>query len=92
MLDLLTLPKIYYELVELPMADSPVPEEIRRNMNFFPFFKDCIRAIDGTLILMHVPEALCAAYRNQKGNISQNVLAATTMSMMFRYVVKVQEP
>jgi len=86
-LNLLTLPKIYYELVELPTANSPVPEEIRRNTNFFPFFKDCIRAIDGTLIIMHVPEVLCTAYRNQKGNISQNVLAATMISMMFTYVL-----
>jgi len=87
MLDLLTLPKIYYKLVKLPTADSPVLEEIRRNTNFFPFFKDCIRAIDGTLIPMHAPEALHTAYRNRKGNISQNVLAVTTISMMFTYVL-----
>jgi len=53
----------------------------------FRGFKDCIGAIDGTHIPMHVPEALRAAYRNRKGQISQNVLAATTMDMMFVYVL-----
>jgi len=86
-LNSLTLPKIYYDLIELPTANSPVPEEIRINKKFFPFFKDCIRAIDGTHIPMHVPEVLRAAYRNRKGGISQNILAATTMNMLFTYVL-----
>lgn len=54
---------------------------------FFPWFKDCIGAIDETHIPMHVPEALRSSYRDRKGNVSHNVLAATTMDMMFAYVL-----
>ena len=87
MLNSLTSPKIYYDLVELPTRTSPVPEEICGNKAFFPWFEDCIGAIDGTHIPMHVPEVVRAAYRDRKGNISQNVLAATTMNMMFTYIL-----
>jgi len=86
-LDALTSPEIYYDLLELPTRNSPVPEEIRNNTDFFPWFKDCIGAIDGTHIPAHVPEGERAAYRNRKGDISQNVLAVTTMDMMFVYVM-----
>ena len=88
-LNALTLPGIYYDLVELPTRNSPIPEEIRDSRDFYPWFKDCIGAIDGTHIPVHVPaqEGLRAAYRNRKGDISQNVLAATTMDMMFAYVL-----
>ena len=80
-LDVLTSPDVYHDLVELPTINYPVPNEIRRNKAFFPWFKDCIGAIDGTHIPMHVPEVLHAAYWNRKGDISQNVLAAMTMDM-----------
>ena len=43
--------------------------------------------IDRTHIRVHVPEGECMAYQNRKGDISQNVLAATTMDMMFAYVM-----
>jgi len=87
MLNLLTLPKIYYDLVELPTKDSPVPEEISKSGSFYPWFRDCISVLDGMHIPVHVPDAVHAAYRNQKGYLSQNVLAATTMDMMFAYVL-----
>lgn len=86
-LDSLTSPGIYRDLIKLPTSNSPVPDEIRMSKKFFPWFKDCLGAIDGTHIPMHVPEALRAAYRNRKGDISQNVLAATTMDMRFVYVL-----
>ena len=69
-LNLLTLPKIYYDLIKLLTRNSPVPDEIRNNKAFFPWFKDCIGAIDRTHIPMHVPEVECLAYWNRKGNLS----------------------
>jgi len=86
-LDTLTSPEIYHDLVELPKRNYPVPKEIRDSRNFFPWLKDCIGAIDGTHIPAHVPEGTRVAYRNRKGDISQNVLAATTLDMMFVYVL-----
>ena len=68
-LDVLTSPEIYYDLLELPTRNSPVPEEIRNNTDFFPWFKDCIGAIDRMHILAHVPEGEHVAYHNWKGDI-----------------------
>ena len=68
-LDVLTSPEIYYDLLELPTRNSPVPEEIRNNTDFFPWFKDCIGAIDRMHILAHVPEGEHVAYCNWKGDI-----------------------
>ncbi|KAK3219588.1 hypothetical protein Dsin_013558 [Dipteronia sinensis] len=53
-----------------------VPAKIRENTKFFPYFKDCIGAIDGT----HIPATVMghdnSSFRDRHGNISQNVLAA----------------
>ena len=87
MLNSLTSPKIYYDLVELPTRNYPIPEEISKSRSFYPWFEDCIGVIDGTHILVHVPDAMRTAYRNRKGDLSQNVLAVTTMNMMFAYVL-----
>ena len=73
--------------VKLPATDAPVPEEIRSQKKFFPYFKDCIGALDGSHIPAHVPESCRASYRNRKGQISQNVLCASSMDMRFMYIL-----
>jgi len=49
-------------------------------------FGDNRGAIDGTHVLAHVPASQRAAYRNRKGEISQNVLAGCSLDMYFFYV------
>jgi hypothetical protein len=44
-------------------------------------------ALDGTHIHASVPASDRARYRNRKGDISQNVLAACTFDMRFCYVL-----
>ncbi len=87
MLDALTSTEVYEAYVKLPTINTPVPEEIRSQKKFFPFFKGCIGALDGTHIPAHVPELQRASYRNRKGQVSQNVLAASSMDMRFVYVL-----
>ena len=76
----------YTQFVKLPDA-SYTPIEIRSNSKFFPFFEDCVGAIDGTHIHAFVTEEDLPRYRNRKGGISQNVLAACTFDMCFSYVL-----
>jgi hypothetical protein len=73
--------------IKLPTIDTPVPEEIRSQRKFFPHFKDCIGALDGSHIPAHVPEVCRASYRNRKGQVSQNVLAVCSMDMRFLYIL-----
>nr|XP_027069082.1 uncharacterized protein LOC113694351 [Coffea arabica]XP_027069083.1 uncharacterized protein LOC113694351 [Coffea arabica]XP_027098075.1 uncharacterized protein LOC113717544 [Coffea arabica]XP_027098076.1 uncharacterized protein LOC113717544 [Coffea arabica]XP_027118836.1 uncharacterized protein LOC113736101 [Coffea arabica]XP_027118837.1 uncharacterized protein LOC113736101 [Coffea arabica] len=59
---------------------------IQNSALFWPWFKDCVGAIDGT----HV-SAWCTAedrerYRNRHGSLSQNVLAVCDHNMRFTYV------
>lgn len=86
-MDALTSEKIYGAYVKLPTRNSPVPDEIRESIDFWPFFRDCVGAIDGSHIPAFVPESMRVRFRDRKGQISQNVLAACSMNMEFLYVL-----
>ena len=64
-----------------------LPDLILHNDDFYPYFGDCIGAIDGTHIPVFVPERRHAPYRNRKGEISQNVLAACSFDFKFVYIL-----
>jgi hypothetical protein len=86
-LDALTSPDFYYLNVRLPSEHTSIPSEIRENLKFFPFFKDCIGAIDESHISVHVPADECARFHNRKGTLSQNILAACTFDLQFAYIL-----
>jgi hypothetical protein len=52
-----------------------------------PYFKDCIGAIDGTHLPVHISPEDQPRFRDRKSNISQNVLVACNFNMMFQYVM-----
>jgi hypothetical protein len=62
---------------------SPLSEYIKLNRSFFPYFKDYVGAIDGTYIPISPPENIKSNYRNQKGELSQNVLTVCNFDMRF---------
>ncbi|XP_021825410.1 uncharacterized protein LOC110766394 [Prunus avium] len=66
---------------------SAVPAKIRESTRFYPYFKDCIGAIDGTHIPAMVTGVDVSSYRNRHGTISQNVLAACNFDLEFIYVL-----
>ena len=55
--------------------------------DFYPYFRDSLGAIDGTHIPVFVPEEKRAPYRNRKGLVSQNVLAACSFEFKFVYIL-----
>lgn len=73
--------------IKLPPQDAATPPEIALNTKMWPFFKDCIGAIDGT----HVPAVIAvkkqSRYRNRKGEISQNVMAACSFDMRILFLL-----
>jgi hypothetical protein len=79
--------KVYSAYVKLPTSSYLVPDEVRNSLDFWPFFKDCVGTINGTHIPMFVPEAMCTRFRDRKGQVSQNVLAACSFGMEFLYVL-----
>ncbi|XP_022882376.1 uncharacterized protein LOC111399350 [Olea europaea var. sylvestris] len=64
-----------------------VLEKIREITRFYPYFKDCIRVIDGIHILAMVIGRDKSSYRNRHGTISQNVLAACNFDLKFINVI-----
>lgn len=53
---------------------------------FHLLFQDCIGVIDGMNIPAHVPAKDQSRFRNKKGILSQNVLAACTFDLQFIFI------
>jgi DDE superfamily endonuclease len=86
-MDALTSHSIYSVLVDFPTDNFPIPQRILSSNSFTPYFDGCIGALDGTHVPIHVPEVRRAAFRNRKGELSQNVLGVCTFDMQFLYVL-----
>ncbi|KAH0642471.1 hypothetical protein KY290_034058 [Solanum tuberosum] len=74
-------------LTDSRMAGKDISHEISSNPFFYPWFKDCVGAIDGTHIPALIPMEEQPRYRNRKGVLSQNVLAVVDFDMKFQYVL-----
>ncbi|GLU12156.1 hypothetical protein SLE2022_288590 [Rubroshorea leprosula] len=72
------------ELLQPPPLNTP-PEVLSSN-RFYPYFKDCIGVIDGMQIPAHVPAKDQSRFRNRKGVLTQNILAACTFDLQFIFV------
>lgn len=73
--------------VHHPTSDTPSYPRITHDTKYKEYFKNCIGALDGTHIAAWVPASQAPPYRNRKGYISQNVLAACDFNMEFTYVL-----
>ncbi|GAV83998.1 LOW QUALITY PROTEIN: DDE_4 domain-containing protein [Cephalotus follicularis] len=65
---------------------SEVPSEILYSSRFYPYFMDCIGAIDGTHVRVKVSNEDAPRYRGRKDWPTQNVLAACSFDLRFTYV------
>ncbi|KAG8364745.1 hypothetical protein BUALT_Bualt18G0030600 [Buddleja alternifolia] len=66
---------------------SDVPPEIREDPRFYPYFLNCVGAVDGTHFPVTVGVDEQGPFRNKNGFLSQNVLAACSFDMKFHYVL-----
>ncbi|KAK4407780.1 hypothetical protein Sango_0359000 [Sesamum angolense] len=73
------------ELITPPNFIESHPR-VANNPDFYPFFKDCVGAMDGTLVPAWVPRVDQHRYRSRKGRLAQNVLAICDFEMNFTYV------
>ncbi|KAG8486322.1 hypothetical protein CXB51_019667 [Gossypium anomalum] len=77
--------KLYKVVIRLP--DESTPSEIRNNARFYPYFKYCIGALDGTYVRASVPLSIQGRFRSRRGGTTQNVLDAITFDLKFSYVL-----
>ena len=91
-----TITRVLYEAMNALMCIHPsyirppssdVPRQIQSDSRFFPYFKDCIGALDGTHIPAVVPASYATPFQNRKGFTSQNVLAVCDFNLVFTYVL-----
>ncbi|WVZ96112.1 hypothetical protein U9M48_041791, partial [Paspalum notatum var. saurae] len=74
------------EMIKAPACDE-TPIKIRNSARWYPYFKDCIGAIDETHIHARLPAAMQSAFRGRKHYTTQNVLAAVDFDLKFTYVL-----
>jgi len=79
--------KLYKEVVRLPK--NVTLEEIAEDPKRYPFFADCIGALDGTYLPISIKGGYTkqAPWRGRKGGLTQNVLMAVDFQMNFMYVL-----
>ncbi|KAK4420965.1 hypothetical protein Salat_2047000 [Sesamum alatum] len=84
---------IIYELeqfrsyLDIQPPKSDVPQEIREDPRFYPYFLNCVGAVDGIHFPVTVGVDEQGPFRNKNGFLSQNVLAACSFDMKFHYVL-----
>ncbi|XP_059627332.1 protein ALP1-like [Cornus florida] len=64
-----------------------IPPKILSNSRFYPYFKNCVGAIDGTHVRVRVPTEDAPRYRGRKNFPTTNVLAACSFDLRFTYVL-----
>ncbi|XP_042515297.1 protein ALP1-like [Macadamia integrifolia] len=69
-----------------PPNFSRCPKQILEKPKLYPFFKDCIGAIDGTHVSASVPLSKQIPYRGRKGDTTWNVMCACDLDMKFTFV------
>ncbi|KAH6786747.1 hypothetical protein C2S52_006299 [Perilla frutescens var. hirtella] len=80
------LNKLALELITNPDFTTVHPK-ILGSPQLFPYFKDCVGAIDGTLVSAWVPARRHNAYRSRKSEVSQNIMAICDFNLLFTYVM-----
>ncbi|KAK1605647.1 hypothetical protein QYE76_029320 [Lolium multiflorum] len=73
------------EMIKPSSTNTPTPPKIKNSYRWFPYFRDCIGANDGTHVTAKLPRSL--QHRGRKHHTSQNVLAAMDFDMRFTYVL-----
>ncbi|XP_057250682.1 protein ALP1-like [Beta vulgaris subsp. vulgaris] len=74
--------KLHDVLLKKPI---PIPEDC--NDDRWKYFKNCLGALDGTMISVTVPSEDRSRYRTRKGNLAMNVLGVCSPEMEFIYVL-----
>ncbi|XP_039118880.1 putative nuclease HARBI1 [Dioscorea cayenensis subsp. rotundata] len=64
-----------------------VEDYIQGDVRYWPYFKDCIGAIDGTHVAILVPAEKQVPFMNRKGYTSTNILAACDFNMCFTFAL-----
>lgn len=78
---------LYNDETKLPTGQEPTPNHLQDNSSLWPYFKDCIGALDGSHLPVNIPENEQAAWRNRKQVITQNILGVCDFNLVFVHIL-----
>ncbi|XP_040378472.1 protein ALP1-like isoform X4 [Oryza brachyantha] len=81
----LVIPTLSKRLMK-PPDPNQVHLKIERDPRFYPYFKNCLGAIDGTHVPISISSEKAAPFRNRKGTLSQNVMIACDFDMSITFI------
>ncbi|KAF7827234.1 protein ALP1-like [Senna tora] len=70
----------------IKQESTELPDHVKHNPLYFPWFNNCLGAIDGTHISAWAPAEKQVSCRGRKTVVTQNVLCICDFNMMFTYV------
>ncbi|XP_043710577.1 uncharacterized protein LOC122659540 [Telopea speciosissima] len=76
-----------YPLLLKPPSTTTHKRITSNGSRFYPYFKDCVGAIDGSHIPAWVQVEQHRSFRDRHGCISQNILAACEFDKKFTYIL-----
>ncbi|XP_021758690.1 uncharacterized protein LOC110723655 [Chenopodium quinoa] len=74
------------EIIRPYQSLTVVPKKIGDSTKYWPYFKDCVGALDGTHINAVVSDDDGVAHRGRKGKKTWNVLAACSFDRLFTFI------
>jgi hypothetical protein len=63
-----------------------VHSKMAKNRRFFPFFRNCLGAIDGTHIPISISSEKASPFRNRKGTLNINVMVACDFDLNVTFI------
>ncbi|XP_040383078.1 uncharacterized protein LOC102710734 [Oryza brachyantha] len=81
----LVIPRLSNRFLK-PSDPNQVHLKIQRDPRFYPYFKNCIGAIDGTHVPVSISSEKAAPFRNRKGTLSQNVMIACDFDLSVTFI------
>ncbi|XP_044357224.1 putative nuclease HARBI1 [Triticum aestivum] len=79
------IPTLAQRFIKIPSSLQPHPKIVSNN-RYWPYFQNCIGAIDGTHIPITIAEDKAPPFRNRKGTLSQNVMVACDFDLNFTFI------
>ncbi|GAV69367.1 LOW QUALITY PROTEIN: DDE_4 domain-containing protein [Cephalotus follicularis] len=80
-----TVAKLGKHLIR-PSNNDGLPPHIKFNEKYYPWFKDCVGAIDGTHVSAWVRAEKTVSFEARKSTVNQNILCACNFNMEFTFV------
>jgi hypothetical protein len=79
------IPALAYRFLKPTVGTGP-HWKISTDYRYFPYFQNCLGAIDGTHVPITISEDKQAPYRNRKGTLSHNVMIACNFDLNFTFI------